>query len=318
MDTIRGRLTAWYGTALPPVLAASVIVLSSPRRTASFKDLDQRIASEADLTAGILTGVYRAGGAVVQRRAGQQPALSQELAATLEAVPDFLIITTHEDSVLGASSDAQALTFGEFDQLRRLMGSAGPGRTTGTLRITPNGPTLRYVVLLLHDAGPQVGALFAGADIASAELGAQQLLSTLLLILVPRLALAVLVGSFISRRALAPLDPIIEEVREISDGRSLHRRLPVPMEKDELGRLAVTLIQMMGRLDHSFAALQHFTADDRHELKTPLTVVRAGVERAITTPNLPRQTLEALAEVLQEATRMAELVDALLTLARAD
>jgi len=42
------------------------------------------------------------------------------------------------------------------------------------------------------------------------------------------------------------------------------------------------------------------------------------VERAIATPHLPRETLEALAEVLQEAKRMAELVDALLTLARAD
>src|SRR5438128_2043039 len=291
MDTIRGRLTAWYSTALALTLAAFAIVLYVTRRTASFKDLDQRVSSEAELTGGILSGVYRAGGAVVQRRAGPQPALSQELAATLEAVPDFLIITTREDSVLGASSDAQALTFGEFEQLRRLMRSAGPERTTGTVRIEPNGPTLHYVVSPLRDAGPQVGALFAGADIAGAELGAQQLLSTFLLILVPGLALAVLVGSFISRRALAPVDQIIEEVREISDGRSLHRRLPVPMEKDELGRLAVTLNQMMGRLEHSFAALHRFAADASHELKTPLTVVRAGVERAITTPNLPRETL---------------------------
>ncbi len=318
METIRGRLTAWYSTALVLTLAAFAIVLYVTRRTASFHDLDQRIASEADLTAGILTGVYRAGGVVVQRRPGQQPTLSQELAATLEAVPDFLIITTREDSVLGASSDAQALTFGEFEQLRRLVHAARPGRTTGTLRIDPNGPTLHYVVLPLRDAGPQVGALLAGANIASAELGAQQLLSTLLLILVPGLALAILVGSFISRRALAPVDRIIEEVREISDGRSLHRRLPVPMERDELGRLAVTLNQMMGRLERSFAALHRFTADASHELKTPLTVVRAGVERAIATPHLPRETLEALAETLQEAKRMAELVDALLTLARAD
>src|SRR3989442_10307234 len=318
MDTIRGRLTAWYSTALALTLAAFAIVLYFTRRTASFKDLDQRIASEADLTAGILTGVYRAGGAVVQRRAGQQPALSQELAATLQAVPDFLIITTREDSVLGASSDAQALTFGEFEQLRRLMPSARPGRTTGTVRIDPNGPPLPCVVLPVHDAGPQVGALFAGANIATAELGAQQLLSTLLLILVPGLALAILVGSFISRRALAPVDQIIEEVREISDGPSLHRRLPGPMEKDELGRLALTLNQMMGRLQLSFAALHRFTAHASHELKTPLTVVRARVERAITTPNLPRETLEALEESLQEAKRMAEPVDALLTLARAD
>src|SRR3989449_11628908 len=53
-------------------------------------------------------------------------------------------------------------------------------------------------------------------------------------------------------------------------------------------------------------------------LKTPLTVLRAGVERAITTPNLPQETLATLEETLQEIKRMTELVDALLTLARAD
>jgi signal transduction histidine kinase len=43
-----------------------------------------------------------------------------------------------------------------------------------------------------------------------------------------------------------------------------------------------------------------------------------GVERAITTPQLPRETLATLEETLQEINRMTELVDALLTLARAD
>jgi len=92
----------------------------------------------------------------------------------------------------------------------------------------------------------------------------------------------------------------------------------VPMVKDELGRLAETLNQMMTRLERSFAALRRFTADASHELKTPLTVVRAGVERAITRPDVPQETLAALEETLQEVNRMTELLDSLLTLARAD
>src|SRR3989454_3529887 len=84
------------------------------------------------------------------------------------------------------------------------------------------------------------------------------------------------------------------------------------------GRLAETLNQMMTRLERSFAGLRRFTAEASHELKTPLTVLRAGVERAITTPGVPQEALAALEETLQETNRMTELVDALLTLARAD
>jgi heavy metal sensor kinase len=132
------------------------------------------------------------------------------------------------------------------------------------------------------------------------------------------LLVAWLLGSWIARRALEPLDQIITEVEEISDGRSLHRRLAQPMVRDEFGRLAETLNQMVGRLERSFVALRRFTADASHELKTPLTVLRAGVERAVTTPNLPQETLVVLEETLQEVNRMTDLVDALLTLARAD
>jgi signal transduction histidine kinase len=64
--------------------------------------------------------------------------------------------------------------------------------------------------------------------------------------------------------------------------------------------------------------LRRFTADASHELKTPLAVLRADVERAMTEPIPPAERLVALEEALQETTRMADLVESLLTLARAD
>jgi len=188
----------------------------------------------------------------------------------------------------------------------------------GAVWLAPDGPNLHYAGRYLREIGPPFGAILAGADVRTAELGPQQLLESVALILPIGLAAALLVGSGIARRALAPVDQIITEVREISDGRSLHRRLAEPIVKDELGRLAATLNQMMMRLEHSFVALRRFTADASHELKTPLTVLRAGVERAITTPHLPPEALPALEETVQEVKRMTELVDALLTLARAD
>src|SRR3989475_3188311 len=318
MQTLRGRLTAWYSSALALTLAAFAGVLYLDRRSASYQDLDQRIQSEASLTAGILAESYGARGTLVRADTAQRPVLIPDLAALLEAVPDFLVITARDGSLLFASSDARALTFQQVEQLRSLASAPLSGRSSGTLRLEPNGPKIHYVVHYVTGAGPQFGAILAGADVRTAELGPDELLSTFALVLPLGLALALLMGSWISRRALAAVDQIITEVREITDGRSLHRRLAEPLVKDELGRLAETLNQMMTRLERSFAALRRFTADASHELKTPLTVVRAGVERAITRPDMPPETLAALEETLQEVNRMTELLESLLTLARAD
>jgi len=318
MQTIRGRLTAWYSAALALTLAAFAAVLYLDRRNASYQDLDQRMRSEAALTAGILAESYRARGVLVRPDTAARPVLIPDVAALLEAVPDILIVTARDGSLLFASSDARALTFQQVEQLHRIATAPDSGGSLGSFHIEPDGPTIHYAVRPLADAGPQFGAILAAANVRTAELGPDQLLSSFALVLPFGVAVALLMGSWISRRALRPVDQIITEVREITDGRSLHRRLAEPLVKDELGRLAETLNQMMTRLERSFTALRRFTADASHELKTPLTVLRAGVERVITTPHLPQDTLATLEETLQEIKRMTELVEALLTLARAD
>jgi len=320
VESIRGRLTLWYATALILSIAIFAVVLYFARRSATYQDLEQRIQSEADLTAGILAESYRARGSLVEKDTGGRPLLTAEVAAVLEVVPDFLLVTSRDGRLLFASPDARALTFGEFEQLNAITRPppAQGSHTTGRYRVRPTGPTLHYIVRAVPDAGDQFGAIFAGADTKSAELRLEQLLLTIVIAFFVGVLPAILVGGWLAARALEPVDRIITEVREITDGRSLHRRLALPMTRDELSRLAETLNQMMTRLERSFAALRRFTADASHELKTPLTVVRAGVERAITRPGMPQEALAPLEETLQEVNRMTELLDSLLTLARAD
>jgi signal transduction histidine kinase len=110
----------------------------------------------------------------------------------------------------------------------------------------------------------------------------------------------------------------MDEVEAISDGTSLHRRLAVPMSGDEMARLAATVNGMLSRLEQSFSSLHRFTADASHELKTPLMVLRAGVERALVHPATPGEVLQSLDETLAQINQMTEMVENLLTLARAD
>src|SRR6266508_1361622 len=126
METIRGRLTLWYATALILSLALFAVVLYFARRSASYQDLDRRIQSEADLTAGILAESYRARGVLVEKDTAGRPVLTPEVAAVLEVVPDFLLVTRRDGRLLFASPDARALTFADFEQLQRLA-AAGPG-----------------------------------------------------------------------------------------------------------------------------------------------------------------------------------------------
>src|SRR5258708_16057498 len=93
MQTIRGRLTAWYATAITLTLAVFATLLYTARRRASYDELDARVRSEADLTAGILMQISRTGGVLVRQDAQGRPILTQEIPAPLQAVPRFLIIT---------------------------------------------------------------------------------------------------------------------------------------------------------------------------------------------------------------------------------
>jgi signal transduction histidine kinase len=85
-----------------------------------------------------------------------------------------------------------------------------------------------------------------------------------------------------------------------------------------MARLALTVNGMLARLEQSFGSLHRFTADASHELKTPLMVLRAGVERALVHPGIPPELLQSLDESLAQINQMTEMVESLLTLARAD
>ncbi|HKS05793.1 MAG TPA: HAMP domain-containing sensor histidine kinase [Gemmatimonadaceae bacterium] len=146
-----------------------------------------------------------------------------------------------------------------------------------------------------------------------------------ILVIIPLIVLAsVIAAGVFSRVANAPGDEfmayLISEVKAIADGRSLHRRLAIDSDRARppIDELAETLNAMISRLEQSFAGLRRFTADASHELKTPLAVLRADVERALAADSNRGEQLIALEEALAETTRMADLVDSLLTLARAD
>jgi heavy metal sensor kinase len=137
----------------------------------------------------------------------------------------------------------------------------------------------------------------------------------ILLILVPvALAVSALGGWFLARRALSPVDAIVETARRI-EAEDLTKRIPLSSD-DELGRLAAVLNEMLARLEGSFGTVRRFSADAAHELRTPLTILKGEIELALRSSQAPPEIQRTLMSCLEEVDRLNSLVEDLLLMAR--
>jgi heavy metal sensor kinase len=129
--------------------------------------------------------------------------------------------------------------------------------------------------------------------------------------------LAALGGHVMSRKALRPVAELASEARRIND-RNLDTRLPVPCATDEISDLSRTLNQMLERIDKAFASVRTFTGNASHELRTPISLLRAEIEVALYRPRDGQEYRAILGRLHAETVRMTTLVENLLSLARAD
>lgn len=131
------------------------------------------------------------------------------------------------------------------------------------------------------------------------------------------LLVAGVVGYWLSRRALAPVDALTRTARTIT-GNTLSSRVDQLHTGDELQRLSDTLNQMLARIEIAFNRVTEFTADASHELRTPISLIRTEAELALRRSRGEEEYREALRHILLEAERTTSLIEELLALARAD
>ncbi len=124
-------------------------------------------------------------------------------------------------------------------------------------------------------------------------------------------------GHAFTRFALKPLRLIRDTATRIRGDR-LDERIPVSTARDEISALATLLNQMFDRLEASFTQVKRFTADASHELKTPLTLIRLNAEKLRPAVASDPAATTALEDLLTDITRLNQIIESLLFIAKAD
>jgi len=125
------------------------------------------------------------------------------------------------------------------------------------------------------------------------------------------LVIAIILGSYISRRAVAPIQEMMRASIRIADGRYGERvesygKEPAPEELDELGRLATSFNRMATTLEQTEARRMELIGNVAHELRTPLSSIMGYMEGLM--DGVLTADIVTFQKVHREADRLRRLV----------
>jgi signal transduction histidine kinase len=170
--------------------------------------------------------------------------------------------------------------------------------------------------VLVRPAPARDGVAVLARSLDSRDESLDHLRHELLIFLPLALLAASLGGYWLTAGALHPVEVLRRRAEAVTPGEPSH--LPVPPAGDEVSRLAVTLNDMLARLQAAVEHERRFVADASHELRTPLALLRTELDIALRRPRSREELEDALRSAADETQRLSRLADALLLIARAD
>ena len=286
---IRVRLMLVFAVAMSCVIGAMAVLVYLRVGGALLKSVDQTLQAQARES---LTHTHDEHGLIDPDAAG-----GRTLAQLLSSSGTRLRSTVATPLLLDPA-DAQASARGaRFFRTESLPGLTGRWR-------------------ILAEPVPAGGAIVVARSLSERDDALDRIARELLIAGPLAVLLASLAGYGLAAAALRPVEAMRRRAAVVSA--ATPGMLPVPPARDEISRLAVTLNEMLSRLQ---AALEHerrFVADASHELRTPVALLRTELELALRRPRAPEELQLALRSALVEAERLSQLADDLLLLARTE
>jgi len=290
------------------------------------------------LAVAAMSGYLSLSGAVNEQLDGALLALAETEAAMLRAAPDQPVQV--HDAAKGAAPpslarldrwvqivDAQGRVLARSANLGAASLPAPPALMTRMAAGDTVFETLDHfaeepvrIVSLPVRAGPRAPLRYtvqvAGSldDVRHVVASASVMFLALALALLVALTVA---SASITRWVFRSIDDIVGQAQRIGEG-NLDQRLIHPGTRDEIGHLVDTLNDMLDRIDQSFQIQRRFTSDASHELRSPLSRLRAEIEITLRRPRDAAEYVDTLRSCMEEVERLTLLVEELLALARYD
>ncbi len=297
-DSVRIRLTLWYAGVLALSLIAFALVIYYAAGNIFHERQDESLRSTAQTVASAY--VEELAEAHSQSKAG-------EIVLSEITFPNrYVQLTDNTGKPLAASANLAGSTIAIPASV------LADARTRGFSHATVNG--LRVTVVPLS-TDQTLGYAAVAEPLSVVEAGLRELRRDLFAGVLLVLLLASAGGYFLARKSLAPIASMNSQTQRIS-AENLSARLDVTNSRDELGRLATTINDLLARLENSFKEQQRFIADASHELRTPLAVLRGETEVSLSKPRTIDEYQQSLSLIQDEAEQLSRIVEDLFILAR--
>lgn len=182
---------------------------------------------------------------------------------------------------------------------------------------TVDGQAVRLYSRALVQDGHIIAVIQVATPLTQMQTALRDVLLTFLFLTPLILLIGMLVSVWLAGRAFLPIERLARTARMINEG-DLRQRVPLPPAHDEVWHLAVTLNEMIERLEQAFVRQRRFVADASHELRTPLTVILSKARLALLEVFPPEEYRSVFQEIYDEAERLGKLIRDLLALVRVD
>ncbi len=332
LRSVKFRLTVWYAFVLTVFLSVFAFMMHSELARALYHDMDHNLSQETRrLEESILAELepFLKKHLVSKEKPAEAPYfISSEMQRLI--AEQLIRWEKKTRSVERSALIVRIVAFNHRPMLSNLLGwqreiifpdfernslFAEKGNSFETIHFHKKPIRLYYQLVQIQ--GRPLFIIQSGISLQEIKNTLERLAFIIWISIPGMVGAACIAGWLLAKRSLSPIDSMIREARQITAA-YLKGRLPRTHTRDELDRLAETLNEMLDRLESSTKAIQDFSSDISHELKTPLAIIRGEIDLALRRSRSPESLLETLHTIEGEVNELIRLVDDLLLLVRSD